>query len=235
MPQTHKLFGTRELENIKVRLQSGEKKRDVAKQFGRALSAVQRIAKTVRDGTFEERYLKPAREREDNPGQTPSGYKAVAGRGPEILKLKAKGWTVAEISKKLGTSTGSLSYWYYGKGGNAKKLHKAHKAKQHDYSAQIQNLRATGLSVRAVAEELHLTPGKTWGIIKKMKQIEHQEPTKEQSNGNSSAGGINKNILIGIAFAETERFIAVLSERLGVPADILRPRLSELLGHSPLR
>src|SRR5215831_6740625 len=91
-------------------------------------------------------------------------------------------------------------------------------------------LREKGLTIHAIARKLGVSPSKV-GY--------HLYQTKEQSNGHAklptvatetdSASLTNRNIKIGIAYAETERFLGLLSERLSLSADVLRSRLSELL------
>ena len=108
---------------------------------------------------------------------------------------------------------------------------------------KIFKLKQDGLTLRAIAAKLDLAKGtvssayyrylKSNGRSKgHSKGEELNGNNANDSNGSTSA---NKNILIGIAFAETTRFIDNLSERIAVPPETLRRRLSELLGHSPLR
>lgn len=108
--------------------------------------------------------------------------------------------------------------------------------------AKILDLRKTGMRPAEIARTLNLYPSAVYYHTHRAKLGGHHKPatpevTGAQTNGaiSNGHGTFDKKILIGIAFAETERFLAVLSERLGIPAAVLRPRLSELLGRSPLR
>lgn len=98
---------------------------------------------------------------------------------------------------------------------------------------QILALKATGMKPTEIAEKLDM-PKKSLAYY--LYDHRHKIKLEEKgafTNGNKSA--LNINVAVGVAYAETERFISNLAERLGVPTTILRPRLSELLGHSPFR
>jgi DNA-binding NarL/FixJ family response regulator len=241
MATSHKLFTVSELENIRVRLQSEVPGR-VAEHFKRAHSAISRIAKSINDGTFDKKFVEPARSREDKAPSEPKSLKPkpMAGRGQEIIKLKAKGLSAAEVAKKFGTTTGNVAYWYY-KDRNYKKtngqpsVHKSDKRR-----AKILKLKEQGLTLVEIGRKVGVTSSTVGYYINSRKDSPKNQTVLEAKNGDSSAttngnSTINKNIFIGIAYAEIERFIGLLSERLSISADILRPRLSELLGHPPLR
>lgn len=92
----------------------------------------------------------------------------------------------------------------------------------------IQGLRAQGVKVREIADRLNM----------KMSAVNHylySKHVKLNGGGPVTNGSLNKNVAVGIVYAEVERFLAALSQRLGVPTTVLRPRLSELLGRSPFR
>jgi len=108
-----------------------------------------------------------------------------------------------------------------------------------DRAEKILALKKQGLNLTAISKQVGL-PTSTVSYYMYTRKL--KSPVgKEESNGASSTNGksatstVNKHVLIGIAYAETERFITLLSERLGLTSEVLRPRLSELLGHSPLR
>ena len=81
-----------------------------------------------------------------------------------------------------------------------------------------------------IGRKLNMKPGTVGYYLAPRRKYQFTQLGKEQTNGH-----INKNIALGIAYAETERFIGVLAQRLAFAPAILRQRLSELLGHSPLR
>lgn len=91
---------------------------------------------------------------------------------------------------------------------------------------EIQRLKDQGYARREIADKLHV-PG---SIVSYYTGLQTSPTT-----GGTSNGILNKNFVVGIAYAETERFVAHLSQRLALPTNFLRQRLSELLGRSPLR
>ena len=105
---------------------------------------------------------------------------------------------------------------------------KVHGSKYSQFIPQMHALRNQKYSQRQIGEKLGI-PGHAVAYHLSKKQ------NTSSPEGASSNGHLNKNIAVGIAYAETERFIGVLAQRLGVPTDLLRSRLSELLGRSPIR
>ncbi len=99
-------------------------------------------------------------------------------------------------------------------------------------AVKIAQYRAQGMKGREIAAKVHLSPAQIWYWLKKMNSSQDSKSSKGDVNGIKS--NFNKNILLGIAYAETERFIANLAQRIKVPPQVLRRRLPELLGHSPL-
>jgi hypothetical protein len=93
---------------------------------------------------------------------------------------------------------------------------------------QIHALREQKYSVKEISQKLNIPTGAVNYHL-------YKRPNTSSSEGALPNGHINKHVATGIAYAETERFVAVLAQRLGVPADFLRSRLSELLGRSPIR
>jgi len=95
-------------------------------------------------------------------------------------------------------------------------------------------LHRDGLTIREIAAKLGITVSAVSNRLyyKPAAQQKAKEQAKANGNGN---GDYSKELVIGICYAETERFLGVLGERFGVSAKVLRSRLSELLGHPPLR
>jgi len=155
-----------------------------------------------------------------------------------IASLHAKGKGQAAIAKTLGLPKTTVEYYV-----NARPKRQAARLAQYrtadrrisQSAPQIKTLRGQGLGVGEIAEILKL-PRTTVNYHFYKKTKEALSVGKEQWNGTSSP--LNKHVCVGIAYAETERFIGVLAEKLALPATFLRSRLSELLGllgHSPLR
>lgn len=104
---------------------------------------------------------------------------------------------------------------------------------------EILKLRAQELTVPEIAERLGMPSTAVHYYIYAPQQKAHSNGGHVgNGNGNGTAvgnGAFNKNVALGFAYAETERFIGNLAPRLGFTPEHLRSRLSELLGHSPFR
>lgn len=94
----------------------------------------------------------------------------------------------------------------------------------------ILSLRAQGLTVNKIADQLNMKPSAVNHYI-----YTKQSAVKPNGGGHVTNGSLNKNVAVGIVYAEVERFISAISQRLGVAPAVLRPKLSELLGRSPFR
>lgn len=105
---------------------------------------------------------------------------------------------------------------------------KGNLSKYAQFIPQMHALREQKYTQRAIGEKL----GIPWHTV--AYHLSKKQNTSSPE-GASQNGHINKHVAVGIAYAETERFIGVLAQRLGVPTDLLRSRLSELLGRSPIR
>ena len=184
----------------------------------------------------------------------------MGGRAPipaeKIAAIKAAvaagGMTYKEIGKKFGAHHSTVSKimcGIIGKGAAAS-LDAAPAATL--VNPHVSHGKAGGkLSFAHLAEEIVKLTEEQYGpgeIAKKLNipqssvyyyrhRAKHQATQSTNEEGALTNGSItiNKNIVIGIAYAEVERFISNISQRLGISADVLRPRLSELLGRSPLR
>jgi transposase len=97
-----------------------------------------------------------------------------------------------------------------------------------------------GMSGREMAAKLHISTGQIYYWLAKMnggsaKKSGFQNPKPRKGDTNGIKNPFNKNILLGIAYAETERFFTNISERIKIPPQVLRRRLPELLAASSLR
>jgi hypothetical protein len=111
-------------------------------------------------------------------------------------------------------------------------------AKWGRYQAQIYALRGQGFSRSEIAVRLnipHYMANYYAMKYKKQHESQIQQVNSPNQKGALVENGINKNILLGVAWAETERFTALLAERLTLDPSLLRSRLPELLGRSPFR
>ena len=187
----------------------------------------------------------------------PTGVYTTSEKRLEILRAIAKGQgTHASIGKDLGVSTSvvavlSRAYLNRGsktlnelavpqrRGGQPGERGPRGKYKKHSRTNQKQidavlQLREEGLTLREIGEKLQIHKSTIIRILYPSKKGDAVVAKSQNANGNGH-NHINHNIPLGIAYAETERFIAHLSARLNYPPEKLRPRLSELLGHSVLR
>lgn len=154
--------------------------------------------------------------------------------GRQVKALLARGWSANQIATKLDVTADAVYYWRkkFENGNGHEPTPKL--GKQAQLIARIHELRKEGLTLKEIAKKLHRPLGtihyRAYGAANG--EQHHKLHEKESSNGHNP---INNNIRIGIAYAETERFIGVLGQRLSLPPELLRSRLSELLGHSPMR
>lgn len=224
-------------QQIKVGFTSGTQIREIAKNAGVALSTVERVNRLfIKKGKFNE-FLEKSERFHARPNHKPAKQNKPNGNpSPSVIAnmrhLKAQGLSGREIGEKLGLGLHVVYYWLAKEGAPQKP-----EGKQAKLTAKIQTLREEGLTIREVAGKLGIPTGTVSYHLYGQKNGREHHQTKELGNGaaNGAASGFNKHVCVGIAFAETERFIGVLSQRLGVPTAFLRPRLSELLGRSPLR
>jgi transposase-like protein len=239
-----------DLETIKKLFDAGRGISETAKEIGRNPSIINRAYRQIKNGTFLKRVAETQQrevEMKKNgkaPRSTTPGSKwaslSTEQRRRICAKLRSKGLSVSEVAHKLGTQTNNLSYYFYQEpAAKAKREAKAGTASTYKIN-KIHALKAEGLTGKQIAEKLKLPY-----TVVHYQLYKPQPHGKEQTNGaatsNRNGNGAvstpsaNENILIGFAFAETERFIGLLGERLRISTEVLRPRLSKLLGHSPLR
>jgi hypothetical protein len=197
------------LHGIKEATDAGVRLAEIAEKTGASAASIVAARKRLRNGTFAIKLVEQqAREQGQRIPRDPE-------KRAKLLKTRPN---MEERTRKF------------------KKTRSGGKGQQ--YKDRILQMRKDGYKVREIVEKLGIKDGMVnyyvYGKYGKANKI--QETRKEQQNGHSSKGSaINKNICIGIAYAEVERFIGVLSERLAIPATVLRSRLSELLEHSPVR
>lgn len=166
-------------------------------------------------------------------GSVPTGVvrNGTQSIGVQVKKLIARGWNATQIATKLNVTRDAVYYWQKKVADNDEP---SPRNKQEELAARIRELRKEGLTIRAIAKKLHRPEGTiSYRLYAAANgRSHHKLQQEESSNGHNP---INNNIRIGIAYAETERFIGVLGQRLSLAPELLRSRLSELLGHSPMR
>jgi predicted transcriptional regulator len=228
-----------QLEQIKKSMGGDKTQREVAKEMGISLSAVRYNLSKIRKGKFEQVMERAVRLASGLPKSTGHPRSVVRNPSPATIRniqhLRAQGMKGSEVAKKLNVSASMVYYYAHDK----KEKAQPSENKQERLTRKIQGLREKGLTIKVISEKLHVPTGtisyRLYGNKNGRTYNEQKELTNGAGSPTANGNGFNKHVCVGIAFAETERFIGVLSERLGVPAAFLRPRLSELLGHSPLR
>src|SRR6266702_2184472 len=85
------------------------------------------------------------------------------------------------------------------------------KTKLPPVALKVAQYRAQGMKGREIAAKVHISTAQVWYWLKKMNGSQSPKSSKGDMNGIKS--NFNKNILLGIAYAETERFIANLAQR----------------------
>lgn len=223
-----KQFTVKELLEIRNRLSTATNI-SVATEFHRDKNVIARLRNPV---SFKNQLAKAEGREKPLPKQKwPAGSEE---RQALVAKLRHDGFPMKRIAEACGVDQATV-YAYFTGTKQAKNQHAKVTKKFADRRVQIAQLRSTGLKLREIGEMLKLTPAAvgyyTRTNVQNGTEISQNGAHQNGHNGNS----INRNILFGIALSETERFIGLLSEKLSIPAEILRSRLSELLGHSPLR
>jgi DNA-binding CsgD family transcriptional regulator len=163
--------------------------------------------------------------------------KAKQGETREkVRELLSKHLAYDEIAKQLGITNGSVYYHMQnlknGKNGNKPDKHQLDKV-----MGNVLRLKESGLNVPQIAAKLKISKSiVNYNLYQRSKRFKEENNEQHPTySSNSSATGVHRDVLIGIAFSEVNRFIGLLGERLGVPATILGSRLAKLLGHPPLR
>lgn len=110
----------------------------------------------------------------------------------------------------------------------------------------IRALRATGMTLRAIAAQLHVSNGMVAFHLYTRPKLQAQAAKKAQktkaivvhephSQNGGQISGINKHVYVGIYVAEAERLGHHIGERFGISSDFLRSGLSEFLEHTKIR
>lgn len=137
--------------------------------------------------------------------------------------------TVKEVSAKHRIHLATVYAWKL-KGQTQGTVSSASKAPL-PHREPILRMKAEGMGQAEIARKLSLPISTV--------HYHFYEPEKDKIKGEVHNGNghfqLNRHEATGIAYAEVERLIQVLAERLGVSASQLRPRLSELLGRAPIR
>lgn len=158
----------------------------------------------------------------------------------QIKNLTIRGMSAAHIAKELKISP----YTIY------KLRATQHMEKGHPHAAnkispdtlKALDLRKTGMPIKEIAKILKKTEKATYGLIyyhtRNHKGAEnHTHESNSDNNGDAirNANAPTKAEIIGYCWAEVERGLANLAQRTSLAPDVLRRRISELLGYSTLR
>lgn len=232
-----------QLEGIREGIEKGTPQRAITKEVGVSLSAVNRVNnKLLKTGKFDDHIAAlKAHAKSPTNGNGKGGKRKH--RGPtadaklvaNIRHLKAQGLSGREIAERLNIGQSMVFYW-----ANPKRKQKDEPRKFHDTTKMATRavaMQQKGWTREEIAEKLGVVKSTVgYYLDKKAKELQIiKEPSTNGTGPSAAAAAINKNVCVGIAYAEVERFIGVLSQRLGLTPEVLRSRLSELLGHSPLR
>ncbi|SRR5258708_2627549 len=237
----------KQIEEFKEAHAEGLSRTATAEKVGIAKSTVDRLRDAVKEGRIDE-MMSRAERLAAKALAHPSGKRPnIAQRAkhfargkkpdppflPKLLQYTKEGMTLKQIAEKLHITAPMVSYWKFKAGvsklGTGRPISKGH---GEDFTAQCLALKEQGYSLMEISTKLGV-PRTTidYHLHVKQRRLQLQQGGLN-GTGDSS---FNKSIRIGIAYAETQRFIGVLGERLGIAPELLRSRLSELLGHPPLR
>lgn len=164
----------------------------------------------------------------------------------QIANYSIRGLAPKEIAKRLGVTIEKVYYIRYrGKRhkGVETAIVKGKIAKANSLGQKVFELKQTGISYREIASMLKRPLGTVHSAAHWYRK--NQEGGTLVTNGHKSASSTNANgdisnhptkgELIGYAWAEVERGIATLSQRIALDPLVLRRRLSELLGFETVR
>lgn len=222
----------------------------IAKRLGISHGTV-----TYHLANLEGRPVSPSKQNKTNRTNMPM-HKLTDADVRTVKNLTVRGISGREIHRQTGLST--YNVW---KALDQINRHKAHKAivpaKTHGYRSKdktlamrkkIYDLKQTGLTHEAIGKMLHLPKGTVssayYAFMKQnsngtskgaiLIRHEHQSTNASSTNGTAEEGP-TKAELIGFAWAHIERAATDISERIAVPRDFLRRRLSKLLSFEALR
>lgn len=227
----HQELGPEKIAEIVKLRNGGEKFADIAKQMGVAHS-------TVTKHYYANRTKKMKKEHESVHYLTPEETNKVINLTREGLSARQvaekTGLSVYNIyqARKRGNVDSTAAHNRYRGAGTVKRAAILKRDKK------ILELQAKGWSAREIAQKLGTHKSTVYY------SLNHGPYShKGEMNGNNSSSSpgpdthseASTSELIGIAFAETNRVITNLSERIKIPADKLRRRLSELLAGPALR
>lgn len=208
------------LTNIRGEIEAGKSNKEAMVTTGFSETAIQRVRTAIANNEFERMVSARA-----NGNAARNGHKrpalAAATRRPTLEQRAKSAKVVVRVKKAHATDATTRD----DRVGNPKR------------EARVLKYHAKGWTMRQIGAKLGVHAGTVGYYIYKQRgprKSGSETKGKEQSNGNGS-NAFGRELKIGIAYSEIERFVAVLGERLGVSPEVLRRRLSELLGHSPIR
>jgi transposase-like protein len=156
-----------------------------------------------------------------------------------------RGLSVSDTAKKLGISMTAVRNAMQKVGLATPRFAKKAGTKKINLGAQATEMRATGMPIREIAEKLNRPLGTIHSALHAYKVKLGQAKAKgaitvnghHSANGNASlnGNGPTKGELIGLAWAQIERGVTDISERIGITPSVLRKRISELLAYQEVR
>lgn len=162
----------------------------------------------------------------------------------QVKLLTVKGTSAKNIGKELGIS----EYLVYiarkrlgVEKGRAQNTGTPHGDSQSGLALKALEMKKAGLRSEEIAARLGKSTKAVYqlmyyyGTKKGLVPNGNNTDTTAVSNGNGQHAGPSKAELLGFAWAQVERGIADISARIALPADVVRRRVSELLGYTAVR
>jgi transposase len=251
-----------QLEDFKTAAQQGISETETAKKLGISHHTIHNWIARLRAGTLDQ-YMERVRVYEakvaaspEKPQRGPGRPKKILHRPeiaeraatfqksahplpeflPRLLAYRAQGIKADDIGKKLGITQAQVYYWSAkardSQASSGKSSRGAPSKMTPELIIKARLYREQGYTWREVGEKIGLHKATLYAH---KDEILNAGSNLQKGEIHGLAAASNRNVFIGYAYAKVEEYIAVLAERAHFPHQVLRARLSELLGHSPLR
>jgi transposase len=171
----------------------------------------------------------------------------------QVMNYRVAGMHVTDIARKVGVNAATVyRIMRDSKKNNSAMVQSLVKQHQQHHPAnrelagreladRVAELKATGLGITAIAKQLGKHKSTIYSATHYWKNHPREKGEIVQHghvNGNTNGHAANaptKAELIGFAWAHVERGITDIASRSSLPPEVLRRRLSELLGYTAIR